>query len=54
MLRVIVGGDVFGMLDGLVFSILVLGVKLGKVGSGMKRKMEMFGMMSLLVGGVGD
>ncbi|KAH8177218.1 DNA polymerase alpha/epsilon subunit B domain-containing protein [Sarocladium implicatum] len=49
------GGDVFGMLDGLVPSTPASGAgKLGKVGSGMKRKMETPAAMSSPAGGVSD
>jgi DNA polymerase alpha subunit B len=40
------GGDVFGMLDGLVPSTPASGAKLGKAGSGIKRKMETPAAMS--------
>jgi hypothetical protein len=52
--RATAGGDVFGMLDGLVPSTPASGAKLGKAGSGMKRKTETPGMMSSPAGGVGD
>lgn len=49
------GGDVFGMLDGLVPSTPAsAGGKLGKVGSGIKRKMETPVAMSSPAGGVSE